>query len=238
MTRFAFLLVLLAAGCTGHEHQSAVDPAGVQAGRIHALGTLFLWTTGTVYLLVMAALACALLRPRPKGASDTPVAVPPFDRELRKGVVVTGAVLLTVTILFVFLIADFVTGRRIDALAEPDPLTVRVTAHQWWWEVKYDGPTPSEQVTTANEVHIPTGRTVRIELESADVIHSFWVPNLHGKTDVIPGQTTRTHLRADRDGVFWGQCAEFCGLQHANMRFLVVAESAADFQTWLAGQRR
>ncbi|WP_439621706.1 cytochrome c oxidase subunit II [Gemmata sp.] len=241
MTRAALLLpaaaCLLAAGCTGTERQSAVDPAGVQADRIHGLWHLFLWTTAAVYALVMAALAYAVFRRRPRGASDEPVTAPPADQEVRKGLAVAAAVAVTVAILFVFLIADFLTGRRIDALADPDAPTVKVTAHQWWWEVRYAA-APSDAVTTANELHLPVGRGVRVDLESPDVIHSFWVPNLHGKTDAIPGQTTRTHLRADRPGVFWGQCAEFCGLQHANMRLLVVAEPEEDFRRWLDAQRR
>lgn len=239
MTRALFVggAMLLAVGCTGTERQSAVDPAGAQADRIHALWNLFLWTTGVVYALVMAALAVAVLRPRPRGASDEPVAAPPIDREIRRGIVVSAAVLATVAVLVVFLFADFVTGRRIDALGDPAAPVVTVTAHQWWWEVRYDDPDPSNTVITANELHLPVGVAVRVELQSPDVIHSFWVPNLHGKTDAIPGQTTRTHLRADRPGVFWGQCAEFCGLHHANMRLVVTAEPEADFRAWLAGQR-
>jgi cytochrome c oxidase subunit 2 len=239
MTRLSLsvLISLAAAGCTGTDRQSAVDPAGTQAERIHGLWNLFLGVTTAVYLLVMAALGYAVLRRRPRAASDEPVTAPPVDRELRKGIAVTAAVLATAAILFVFLIADFVTGRRIDALGEGTAPIIRVTAHQWWWEVRYDDATASNAFTTANEIHLPVNRTVRIELESADVIHSFWVPNLHGKTDAIPGQTTRTYLRADREGVFWGQCAEFCGHQHANMRFLVVVEPEDQFQRWLAAQR-
>jgi cytochrome c oxidase subunit 2 len=241
MTRLALLAAaaaVLVVGCTGTERQSAVDPAGVQADRIHGLWTLFLWTLAVVYALVMATLAYAAFRPRPKGTSDEPVTAPPVDQELRKGIIVSAAVVVVVLILFVFLFADFVTGRRIDALASADDPTIKVTAHQWWWEVQYDDPTPSNIVITANELHVPVGRAVRIELESPDVIHSFWVPNLHGKTDAIPGQTTRLNLRADRPGVFWGQCAEFCGLQHANMRLVVVAEPEGDFRKWLAARRQ
>jgi cytochrome c oxidase subunit 2 len=241
MTRILKLIavmgLLAACACTGTERQSAVDPAGIQAERIHDLWNLLFWTTSVVFVAVMTALAIAVFRPRPAHTSDEPVSVPPADREFRKGIIVAGAVALTGLILFVFLIADFVTGRRIDALAEPNAPTIKVTAHQWWWEVRYDDATPSDIVVTANEIHLPVGRTMRIELEAADVIHSFWVPNLHGKTDAIPGHTVETHLRADQPGVFWGQCAEFCGHQHANMRFIVVAEPEADFQHWLKAQR-
>jgi cytochrome c oxidase subunit 2 len=115
---------------------------------------------------------------------------------------------------------------------------IRATGHQWWWEFRYDDPTPSNMFTTANEIHIPIGRPVEFELQSTDVIHSFWIPNLHGKRDMIPGHPTRTVLQADKAGTYWGQCAEFCGYEHAKMRFKVVAESDADFQKWLAAARQ
>jgi cytochrome c oxidase subunit 2 len=199
---------------------------------------LFLWTTAGVYAATMLALAVAVLRRRPRGTSDAPVTAPPPGPEARKGVAVAAAVAATGVILFVFLFADFAAGRRIDELSQPDMPTVKVTAHQWWWEVRYDAATPSDVVTTANELHLPVGRTVKVELESADVIHSFWVPNLHGKTDLIPGHTAVTRLQADRPGTYWGQCAEFCGLQHANMRLVVVAEPEEVYQRWLETQRK
>ena len=126
----------------------------------------------------------------------------------------------------------------VHGLAASSKLTIRVTGHQWWWQVEYPGEGPSDLVTTANEVHIPVGRTVRIDLRSADVIHSFWVPNLHGKRDLIPDHPTRTFLRADRPGTFIGQCAEFCGFQHALMRLVVVAEPEDRFRSWLRARGR
>ncbi len=115
-------------------------------------------------------------------------------------------------------------------------LTVLITAHQWWWEARYMGRTPSETFTTANEIHIPTGVPVRFELKSADVIHSFWVPPLNGKTDVIPGQTNVTWMDASKPGLYRGQCGEYCGLQHAHMAMVVVAQTPQDFRTWWAHQ--
>ena len=243
MTRPALLAAaLLAAGCTGFERQSALDPAGTQAGHIRGLWDLYLAVCVAVYGLVMAAVAFAVARRRGRGGSDLPVTTPPLNEELRKGVVVAVLVGLTVVTLFVLLVADFLTGRRIDALSDPAALTVEVTGHQWWWEVRYQDPLPANVVTTANEIHLPAGRTVRFELKAADVIHSFWVPNLHGKTDMIPGHPTVTYLRADQatepGAPFWGQCAEFCGHQHANMRFQVVVHAEEDFQQWLAAARK
>jgi cytochrome c oxidase subunit 2 len=166
------------------------------------------------------------------------VASPPARQERRLTRLVAGGVGLTAVVLFVLMIGDFATGRGIHSLAGPDALTIRVTGHQWWWEVQYQDSTPSNIVTTANEIHIPVGRAVQFELQSSDVIHSFWIPNLHGKRDMIPGHPTRTFLRADRAGRFRGQCAEFCGYQHAFMRFVVVAEPEAQFRRWIEAQRK
>lgn len=111
-------------------------------------------------------------------------------------------------------------------------LTVQITASQWWWNVRYESSDPARIFTTANEIHVPVGRPVRLELISGDVIHSFWIPKLAGKMDVIPGQMNVTWLQADRPGVYRGQCAQFCGAQHAHMAMFVVAESPAQFSEW------
>lgn len=111
-------------------------------------------------------------------------------------------------------------------------LTISVAGHQWWWEVTYDNPDKSRVFTTANEIHIPTGQPIRIKLASDDVIHSFWVPQLSGKTDTIPGQENETWLEADTPGTYRGQCTEYCGLQHAHMGLLVVAQPPQAFQAW------
>lgn len=125
----------------------------------------------------------------------------------------------------------FVLGQVIHP-ASPARLTLQVTAHQWWWEVRYLDPVAGRVFTTANEIHIPTGEPVRVILSSPDVIHSFWVPKLAGKMDVIPGVTNVTWIQAARPGQYRGQCAEFCGLQHARMAFLVVAEAPSAFDAW------
>jgi cytochrome c oxidase subunit 2 len=115
-------------------------------------------------------------------------------------------------------------------------MTIEVTGHQWWWEVKYLSPSPAAITTTANEIHIPVGVPVRFKLDSGDVIHSFWIPQLGGKTDVIPGQTNYTWLQASRPGRYRGQCAEFCGAQHAHMVLYVVADDPATFAAWSTAQ--
>lgn len=115
-------------------------------------------------------------------------------------------------------------------------LTLDVTGHQWWWEVRYDATRPDQSFETANEIHIPVGVPVLVRLHGGDVIHSFWVPSLTGKTDTIPGQTNFSWIEARRPGRYRGQCTEFCGFQHAHMGFEVVAQTQADFDRWRAAQ--
>lgn len=119
----------------------------------------------------------------------------------------------------------------------PDP-EIRVTGHQWWWELDYLSGPPPLHFKTANEIHIPVGRYIDIELSSGDVIHSFWVPRLHGKMDLVPGMKNRIRIRADKPGVYRGQCAEFCGAQHAHMMLLVIAEPQNEYEQWLVRQRK
>lgn len=129
----------------------------------------------------------------------------------------------------------FVLGQVMHPASKP-ALTLQVTAHQWWWEVRYLDPVAGRVFTTANEIHVPTGEPVRVILSSPDVIHSFWVPKLAGKMDVIPGVTNVTWIQAATPGRYRGQCAEFCGLQHARMAFFVTADSPAAFNAWRDNQ--
>jgi cytochrome c oxidase subunit 2 len=134
---------------------------------------------------------------------------------------------------------DFIWMARVmNLVAAPPPaptdLNVQVVGHRWWWEFDY----PDLGIATANELHIPVGTTVQISLKSVDVIHSFWVPQISGKTDVIPGQHNTMWLKADQVGEFLGQCAEFCGTEHALMRFRVFVDSQADFDAWVANQQK
>jgi cytochrome c oxidase subunit 2 len=142
----------------------------------------------------------------------------------------------------VLLIALYtVTLITLAAVARPrqtPALTIEINAHQWWWEARYDDGNPADVFITANELHIPVHTPVEIELASADVLHSFWVPQLAGKTDVVPGQTNHMWIEADSAATYRGQCGEYCGLQHAHMAFDVVAQSADDFRAWRARQLR
>jgi cytochrome c oxidase subunit 2 len=132
--------------------------------------------------------------------------------------------------------AGTMSTATIRAPEEAQKLTIEIIGHQWWWEVRYRSDEPSRNFTTANEIRIPAGRPVKLRLKSADVIHSFWVPALAGKTDLIPGRTNEMWLQANRPGEFRGQCAEFCGVQHAFMALRVVALAQEDFESWWAEQ--
>jgi cytochrome c oxidase subunit 2 len=142
------------------------------------------------------------------------------------GVGISTIVLVATTVWTMKTLADVVPPP-----GEPR-LTIEVTAHQWWWEARYFSGQPGQIFTTANEIHMPAGEPVRFKLIGGDVIHSFWVPALAGKTDTIPGQTNITWLQADRPGIYRGQCTEYCGKQHANMAFFVVAEPPQQFEQW------
>lgn len=124
----------------------------------------------------------------------------------------------------------------IEAPSAAPAVTIEVTGRQWWWQVRYLDSDASRQFLTANEIHIPVGRPVRLKLIGGDVIHSFWVPQLAGKMDAIPGQTNETWIEAARPGVYKGQCTEYCGLQHAHMAFLVIAEPESRFRAWWSHQ--
>lgn len=144
-----------------------------------------------------------------------------------------------VTLTSLVLLATLVwTLAALAAMVSPAPeLTIAVTGRQWWWQAAYQPDNPSQRFVTANELHIPVGRPVRIELLSSDVIHSFWVPALAGKTDAIPGRLNVAWLQADQPGRYLGQCTEYCGRQHAHMAFLVIAQPPAEFAAWLRAQR-
>jgi cytochrome c oxidase subunit 2 len=143
----------------------------------------------------------------------------------------------TVAVLLTFLVVDAVASRAITATPGHDAIQIRVIGHQWWWEVQYRDALAQRWITTANEIHVPVGRPVVVELRSTDVIHSFWPPSLTAKRDLIPGHVNSLWLQADTVGEFRGMCAEFCGYQHAKMAFLVIAEPAASFARWLTQQR-
>jgi cytochrome c oxidase subunit II len=184
-----------------------------------------------IFVLVMVFLLGALFRRRP-GRAKAITAPGRADAGGVQATIITGGIIMPVVVLSGLLGLTLVTMRAIANGAASGPTVIEIIGHQWWWEVRYaDG-----QATTANEIHLPVGQPVTLRLSSQDVIHSFWVPELHGKLDLVPGHTNRLILQADQPGEYRGQCAEFCGLQHANMALLVVAQAPEEFGAWLAAQ--
>ncbi|HJQ09979.1 MAG TPA: cytochrome c oxidase subunit II [Gemmatimonadaceae bacterium] len=236
-TRHALCFVpWVLAACSGF--QSALDPKGPRAADVARLHWTLTSIATVVYIVVIGALLFALWRASTRA---------PFVDEhqyhenpdqaatMKRGVII--GLTATVIILTVFLVLSVSTGAAVATVRGEKPLRIDVVGHQWWWEVTYDDPIPQNQAKTANEIHVPVGRSVLLKMRSSDVIHSFWAPNLSGKKDLIPGHETITWFRADTAGVYRGQCAEFCGHQHAKMAFYIVAEPRLEFEKWLDHQR-
>lgn len=225
---------LARAGLVG-EHD-ALSPAGPQAMHIDRLWRALLWGCTAVFALVTGALVFAVVKHHP--APDTHDLPAPARRRVVR--VISFAVGLCVAVLSWFTAETLIAEHRLRGLERPEDdghLTILVTGRRWWWDIRYEFPQASDIVATANEIHIPVGRPVHLRLVTADVIHSFWVPALHGKRDLIPGRENHLWLQADRPGVYEGQCAEFCGYQHAKMRLLVIARPEDEFHRWIAEQR-
>jgi cytochrome c oxidase subunit 2 len=214
--------------------QSVLHPAGPQASSIAHLSWFAFGVATVVYLLTMIALFAALRSARRRAQRSEPL---DGDSEGRMTRGVTWALAATVVTLLVFFGYDLSVGRTLSAQPGAHPLTVEVTGHQWWWEVQYADTSAHGRFTTANEIHVPVGQRVLFLLSATDVIHSLWVPNLGGKKDLIPGYTQSVWFQADTPGVYRGQCAEFCGLQHAKMALFVVAEPRAQYDRWVSSQR-
>jgi cytochrome c oxidase subunit 2 len=218
-------------------NQTALNPAGPAAVHIEHTLALIFWITTTVYLLTLTAVIYVVTRRRyqltlmPEPLSTTKES----DRVVTRAV--AAAMVLTVMLLFVMMISSFITSRRIGRMNDQQALTIGVYGHQWWWEVQYPNEhEPFRIVTTANEIHVPVGTPIRIHGTSRDVIHSFWAPNIQGKRDLMPGYNTDVLMQVDQPGLWRGQCAEYCGLQHAHMSFYMVAESQTDFDNWMTMQ--
>jgi cytochrome c oxidase subunit 2 len=204
---------------------SALAPGGPGAARIAGLWWVIFWVATVIFLIVVGFLAVAVLRGR---RSEVRV-----ERDIPWGerfIVIAGVVIPSLILTGVFVLSQvgLPTTARDDST-----LTIEVLGRLWWWEARYPN-----GVVTANEIHIPTDQPVRFKLLSDDAIHSFWVPRLHGKVDHIPGRVNYLTLEADEPGWYRGQCAEFCGLEHAKMAFYVVAHPREEFQSWLEEQAR
>jgi cytochrome c oxidase subunit 2 len=213
----------------GRGIQSALEPAGRHAAEIGHLWNLFLGVTAVIYVLVMIALLLAIVHKRRMEPDE-----PERQRSALKAVsIATG---ISVIILFSLLISSIFTTRGIANEQTPGQTQMILTGHQWWWQIEYDNVDQSKRFQTANELTLPVHTPINIHLRSSDVIHSFWVPNLNGKRDLIPRRDATINLNADRVGVYRGQCAEFCGQQHAKMAFWVNVVSPGDYDRWLHAQ--
>lgn len=203
----------------------ALDPAGPFAEPLNTLSWVLFAMAGSVLLIVLAALGVALFGPRRWR-----------ERLGGRKLVWIGGFAFPVVVLTALLIYGLGLTSHLTQEPGPDEMRVRVTGEMWWWRIAYLDGEGREAFQDANELHIPTGRPVVIELDSADVIHSFWVPRLSGKVDMIPGRRNLIRIQADAPGAYGGQCAEYCGGPHALMGFVVVAHEPAAYAAWRARQ--
>jgi cytochrome c oxidase subunit 2 len=204
--------------------QSVLHPAGADAEIIGQFAWVLFGAGGLIFVAVMALLALSLRR---------------HGRPLRPGLwIAGGGIVFPVLVLTVLLGWSTWRSAGLAPQGSGKALAISVTARMWWWEVRYRDPAGGGEIATANEIRIPAGRTVYLGLNAADVIHSLWVPALAGKRDMIPGRVTGLTLRADKPGIYRGQCAEYCGAQHAHMALHVVALAPAEFDAWLAAQAK
>jgi cytochrome c oxidase subunit II len=224
----ALIALVALAGCGETNGANFLNPAGPQAQQEANLFYFILVVATVIFVAVTAALLYSVIRFRARPGSpaarqfsgNTPLEL---IWTIVPSLVLLGVLILTINTLFV-------------GLAKPEQATFTVQAigHQWWWEFRY----PDQKIVTADEMVIPVGKVVDVELISNNVIHSFWVPEIAGKTDVIPGRTNKMWLKSDKTGTFRGECTEYCGQQHANMNFQVVVEDDAGFQSWVTGQQQ
>lgn len=235
----AATVVLTLAGCAtapaGTGMPNALDTRGPVASRIASEWWIQFILGTAVFLVVAGLLIYILYRRRVSNIPVREVSIDLNPAEEGRLWIWWGGIIIPIIIL-TFLLGLSMYGHVTLAAPRdnPDALTVEVIGHRWWWEVRY----PEEGIVAANEIHIPVGRPVEVHLTSRDVIHSFWAPQLAGKMDLTPGDTNSIWIQADEPGVFRGLCAEFCGLQHANMQFVVVAEEEGDFGAWLERERQ
>lgn len=204
--------------------QSAFDARGAAASDIALLGSVMAIAGAVIFVVVLGLLLYALLSRGPRRQIDP------------RWFVVGGGLVFPGVALGALLAYTLVVGTRLSAPPPADALTIDVTGYMWWWEVRYAGP-GGASLATANELRIPVGQPVQVRVHSADVIHSFWVPNLAGKIDMIPGRINRVTLHANAPGTYRGQCAEFCGLQHTQMALHVVALPPDEWDAWFARRR-
>jgi cytochrome c oxidase subunit II len=224
---------MIVAGLPG-DHR-VLHAAGPPAAHIEWLYWVIFAIVFIVYVLVVLGFTRAGARSYSPAREMLPIMK---DRagDRRAAWVVGTAVTVTVLTLFAVLVISVITTKKVEGLTSKNPITIQVIGHQWWWEVIYPNSQADQTVTTANEIHVPVGKPIVILTNSEDVIHSFWPPNVNGKRDLLPGYSSAFWMQIDQPGTYHGQCAEFCGLQHAHMGFSIVAERDDQFQAWKAQQ--
>lgn len=210
---------------------STLDPHGPAAAHIASLWWLMFGLGTAIFLLVMILMFAALFRGRRASRDTTPDLA---SSDIGRQWPIRGGIILPLIVIGIVFGYSIYTLAAIENPHEKPGVKIEVVGRRWWWEVKY----PEEGVITANEIHIPVGVPVQIQLQSADVIHSLWIPELHGKMDLIPTRINNIVIQADQPGIYRGECAEFCGLQHAHMGFMVVAQSRADYENWVKAQQQ
>jgi cytochrome c oxidase subunit 2 len=216
---------------------NALEPMGPQASHILDLWRVFVVTCTLVFAAILAVLLYVLWR-TPRAQTGTPPDLSMLDRpEPRPRRSVFTAVVASTLLLMALVVASVFTDRALARLSLVDAVNIEVTAHQWWWTVRYLNGGPSDTFVTANEFHVPVGRPVVVSLKADDVIHSLWIPSLAGKKDLIPGRSATMQFRADKAGIYRGQCAEFCGYQHALMGLLITADPPAQYEAWVQAQK-
>jgi cytochrome c oxidase subunit 2 len=217
--------------------QSIFAPHGEAAARLSRLGVALTVTASIVTAIMMALIVFALRRRTPLPEPGA-VSLAYYSARARVGARwIVGGTIVTLCILGLAAVYSVRVLLRYPHEVDSATITVRVTGFQYWWKVEYLDPDGRVGITDANELHIPVGTRVRLELAAADVIHSFWVPGLAGKTDLIPGQRNEMWIEADGPGTYRGQCAEYCGISHANMRLAVIAQTPSAYAAWRAGER-
>ncbi|MBI3915018.1 MAG: cytochrome c oxidase subunit II [Chloroflexi bacterium] len=227
-TLFSILALglLVVTGCSSNS-PTWLTPASTNAAMVTNLFNLIFGVSVVVFVIVEVLLVYSVLRFRRKSNDEMPTQI---HGNSRLEIAWTLAPAIVLVIVFAF------TLQTLNAIEETpaNALKVKVTGYQWWWAAEY----PELGVTTASELHVPVNQAVSFTLESKDVIHSFWVPELGGKRDVVPGKVNTTWFRPTKVGTFYGQCAEFCGVAHANMRFAIIVETQEDFNKWVGDQKK
>jgi len=231
----AVALPLFTGACSIQHYQSIFSDAAVEVRQFNILFVIFLVICAIMYLAVIAFLAAGLVRRRRRLANVMEDGRHHESDPLMRTALIGWGVVVGIGLVGLA-IASFIADRSMANAAANEKLSITLTANQWWWDVRYNSADSSKTLRTANELHLPVGVPVRIILNSNDVIHSFWVPSLAGKQDLIPGRQNDISITPTKIGIYRGQCAEYCGAQHAHMALVVNVDSYADFLKWWRDQ--